>query len=318
MGKGGDDSGSDAAAAQERANKKAIAEQRRQFDITQHNLQPFIAAERRGIPAQEFARDTQLDANRVARAKRFELNADLTPERLDRRLGQIFGSESFQNLRDERTRALEGQLASSGLRRSGTALQEAANIPTGLGFEIEQLLTGRKEALANVNPSAANATATTNLAQFGGQVSGNISNLLQSTGAAQSSGILADQQSRAAGAQSTASNIISGATLGSAIPGVGTVAGGIAGGVAGLFFSDPALKENVEEIGQAGDLKLYQWDWIGGTKDTIISKCGNIGYMADEVKEKYPQHVYDFSGFMMIDYPALQDELEEKFCANIS
>lgn len=247
------------------ANREATAEIRRQFDITQEQLQPFVEAGTRQLPIQE------------ERA---------TVEGLDAILGQIFGGESFQNLRDERTRSIEGQLAAGGLTRSGTALQEAANIPTDIGFQIEQLLTGRSGALAGQGQGTA-----VQVGQFGARASGDIAGITQETGAARSSGILAGQQAKAAARQQATENLQN---------------------TASIFFSDPALKENVEQIGDNGDLKLYQWDWIPETKGTMIEGCGNIGFMADEVKDKYPQHIYNFGGFMMIDYPPLLDELAEK------
>ena len=255
--------GSSAAAAVDAGNTAATNEIRRQFNITQEQLKPFIEAGERQLPILE-------DRSTVGG--------------LDAILGEIFGSENFQNLRDERTRAVEGQLAAGGLTRSGTALEEAAAVPTDLGFIIEQMLTGRSSAIAGQGQGSA-----VQLGNFGAQSSGNIANLLSQTGNARSSGILADQQSRASGIQNTLNT---------------------AATVASIFFSDPSLKENVEEIGELHGLKLYQWDWIEATKDTMIEKCSTIGFMADEVKSKFPQYVHDFAGFMMIDYPELITELE--------
>ena len=68
---------------------------------------------------------------------------------LDERLGRIFDTESFGRLLEERTRAVQGQLGAAGLQRSGTAVQEIANVPTDLGFQIEQLLTGRSRGLVD-------------------------------------------------------------------------------------------------------------------------------------------------------------------------
>jgi len=44
----------------------------------------------------------------------------------------------------------------------------------------------------------------------------------------------------------------------------------------------------------------------------MIEKCGTIGFMADEVEKLYPQHVNEYWGLMVIDYPALLDELDGK------
>ena len=49
-----------------------------------------------------------------------EVLSGITPGGLDERLGQIFGTDVFQNLVEERTGAVEGQLAAGGLTRSGT------------------------------------------------------------------------------------------------------------------------------------------------------------------------------------------------------
>ena len=48
--------------------------------------------------------------------------------------------------------------------------------------------------------------------------------------------------------------------------------------------------------------------------NTAIIQNLVTGFMADEVAIKYPQHVAEFCGFMVIDYPALLDELEDWSC----
>ena len=70
------------------------------------------------------------------------------------------------------------------------------------------------------------------------------------------------------------------------------------------------LKENIEEIGQINDLKVYQWDWIAPAKDTVVGLCHTVGFMADEVKEKYPQFVKEFGSYDVIEYFELLDHLE--------
>jgi hypothetical protein len=252
-----------ASAAQTKANKAAIAEMRRQFDLSREDILPFLEAGQAQLPV---------------------LEERATVGGLDEILAQIFGSEQFGALEAERGRAVEGQLAAGGLTRSGTALTEAARVPTDLGFQIEQMLTGRSGALAGQGQGAGGQ-----IAQLGAGTSSGIANLLSASGAAQASGILGQQQAKASGGQ----NILNTAAT-----------------VASIFFSDPSLKKNVEEISDYGDLKLYQWDWIDAAKDTMINKCATIGFMADEVKEKFPQFVYEFCGFMVIDYEPLLEELE--------
>lgn len=264
FGGGSSQVGGGAAAASNVGINKQIAELRRQFDVTQGNITPFLEA-----GTEQLAPLTQ----------------GTTAAGLDERLAQIFGTDAFGALRDERTRAIEGQLAAGGLTRSGTAIQEAANIPASLGLALEEMLTGRSSNLAGTGLGAA-----TGLGQFGAQTSSAIGQALAQQGKNISSGILTDQQARAAGGE----NLVNLATT-----------------AAGIFFSDPVLKENVEQISSINDLAVYQWDWVPETKGTMIEKCGTIGFMADEVREKYPHHVKNYCGLMTIDYPSLLSELEE-------
>lgn len=260
-GKGGAGGG-----AAEQANifsQKAIAELRRQFDITQEQISPFVEAGVGALP---------------------DVIQGTTARGLDERLAEIFGTGAFESLVGERTRAVEGQLAAGGLTRSGAAIQEAANIPTSLGFALEELLTGRATGLAGAGQGAAFGLGGLRAGTAGG-----IANLLTQQGQNIASGILTDEQARAAGAENVV-NLL-------------TTAGSI-------FFSDPTLKENIEQISMINDLNLYEWDWIPETEGTLIEKCGTIGFMADEVQKKYPQHVSEFCGFLIIDYPALLDEME--------
>ncbi len=263
LGKGGSDAPVQAAGAVAQGNTAAINELKRQFNISRKDILPFLEAGQRQLPV---------------------LEGRATVGGLDEILSQIFNTDVFGSLVEERGRAVEGQLAAGGLTRSGTALTEAARVPTDLGFAIENLLTGRSAELAGGGQGAGGT-----IAQLGAGASGGIAGLLSQTGQAQSSGILGQQQAKAQGGQ----NLLNTAAT-----------------VASIFFSDPSLKENIEEIGDIGDLKVYQWDWIEAAKDTMIGKCATIGFMADQVKEKYPQYVYDFCSFMVIDYEPLLAELE--------
>ncbi len=260
---GRSDAGARAGDVQGQFNQQGIDEIRRQFGMTQENINPFIQA---GVGALG------------------QVQQGTTAGGLDERLRSILDTDIFGALSEERGRAVQSQSAATGQSRSGFGLQEAARVPTELALGLEQLLTGRSQNLV-----AGGQNAALGLGQLGGQASGGIANLFQSTGRAQSSGIITDAQSEAAQDQQRLNTIAT---------------------VASIFFSDPSLKENVEPIGKVKNLILYQWDWIAKTKNTLIEKCPDIGFMADEVKEKFPQFVSDFCGFMVIDYPSLLDELE--------
>ena len=266
----GDDSGSKAADAQVRANNASIAEMRRQFGITQENIAPWLTA------GQDALGVTQESA---------------TPQGLDALLAQIMGTDTFGSLVDERQRGVQGQLAAGGLTRSGTAMQEAARVPTDLALALENMLTGRQSGISSTGASAA-----VGLGNLGQSNSSGIAGLMSQSGNAISSGIITDQQARAQGQQNLFNTA---ATIGSKFMDF-------------MDFSDPRLKENVEQVSSIHDLGVYQWDWKAETKGTLIDGRSNIGFMADEVQEKYPHHVGEFGGFMVIDYPALLNELEAK------
>ena len=269
--------GRQAAEAEVRGAQLGVNELRRQFDITQENFAPFLQAGTEAIPRAVSAIDA--------------LAPGATAGGLDARLAEIFNTDIFDSLVDERTRAVQGQLAASGLSRSGTAIQEVANIPAQLGLAIEDLLTGRQgnqasrlAGLAGVGQSAAGS-----LGQFGAQSSQSIANLFERQGQSRSAGIITDAQAGASGL------------------------GQVLKLASGVFFSDPCLKENAERISEIGDLGLYEWDWKPFCEGTIIAESSNLGFMADEVEEKYPHHVGEFGGFMIINYPRLIDELEMKY-----
>ena len=263
MGGGKKSAGGRASAEQQRFNQLGIDEIKSQFKTTEGNFQPFIQA------GQESLGNVQQNA---------------TLEGFGQNLSDIFSSGALDALIGKRTTAVEGQLSSGGLTRSGEGLRQIADIPTELGFQLEQLLSGRQ---SNIASSGLNAT--TNLGQLSGQASGNIAGILGASGKAGASGILGDQQAQSAG--------------------IGQVAA-IAATVLPLIFSDPDLKENIEEVGKINDLKVYQWDWIKEAQDTMVGLCHTMGFMADEVQEKYSQYVSEFNGWKVIDYDSLLSHLE--------
>lgn len=258
--------GQQGARAANQANQLGIDELRRQFDTTQGNIQPFVQAGQEALPG---------------------VQAGGTLAGFSGNLSDIFNTDIFKTLVDERTRATQGQLAAGGLTRSGTAVEEIANIPTNVGLGIEQTLFDRQAGLTGQGLSAAGS-----LGGFGAQSSGGIASLLNQQGQNTASGLLADQQAKASF--------------------VGQLLG-VASSAATGFFSDPRLKENVEQVADIGDLGVFEWDWIEKAKDTIVAAFPTLGFMADEVEEKYPHLIHEFGGFKIIDYSALLDELSRKF-----
>jgi hypothetical protein len=273
-GKSGDDAAAAATQAgniQAQAAREGTEELRRQFDISQQNLAPFLQAGTSGLG---------------------QLQESSTLGGIDAMLAEIMGGGAFGSLVDERTRAVEGQLAAGGLTRSGAGIQAAAAVPTDLAFQLEQLLFGRNQDLVNMGQSTAVGQAN-----LGSQTAQSIASQQNQAAQAQASGILGAQQAQTAGAQ----NLLNlGATLGSAalLAPTGT-------------FSDPLLKENIREIGKVGPLTLVEWDWKEETKGTIIEHCPTMGFMSTDVQEHYPDMVDEFGGYQVVKYGELLDRLEE-------
>jgi len=266
-----------AAEIQQESQREAIAELARQFGISQENIAPFL--------------DTG------TRALRDERRAS-TIEGLNRNLGNIFGSRRFDELTEERMEAVQNHLAAAGLTRSGTALLEAARVPTDVALAIEDELFNRASGLAGRGLNAA-----VGVGDLGQVNSTSIANLLNQSGASAAAGVRGSANATASGiltgaqadAQNTQNTLNTAATL------------------AGIFFSDPDLKENIEKVGEAYGLSIYQWDWIPESEGTLVRGCSTMGFMADEVEEKYPDFIGEFGGYRTIDYPGLLLHLESKW-----
>lgn len=259
--------GGRAARAEVEGAQLGIDEIRRQFDQTQQNLDPFVQAGIGALPG---------------------LQEGATVGGLDATIADILNTDVFGSLVEERQRGVQGQLAAGGLTRSGTAIQEAANIPTELALQLENLLFGRQGQLAGSGQNAASG-----LGALGAQASGGVADLLKGQGVSTGAGILTNAQAQASGTSQAL---------------------GIA---SKIFFSDERLKENIEVIAHIGDLSVIEWDWLPFTKGTAIEKCGTVGFMAQDVEDKYPHHVREYAGWLAIDYPALLDEMEAKFTGRV-
>ena len=66
-------------------------------------------------------------------------------------------------------------------------------------------------------------------------------------------------------------------------------------------FSDPRLKDNVEQIGTYNGLGVYTWTW--NDKALGLGLTGtSSGHMADEVKQMHPQLVFERDGYDSVLY----------------
>ncbi len=261
-GAGGRQAALDAAAIQSASAKRGLKELRRQFNISQGNIEPFMEAGQSALPF---------------------LTQGSSVEGMDQIFNQIMGTDLFGELRDERTRDISGMLGAGGLRRSGDAIEQGASIAPDLASEIYGLISGTAGDVATMGANTS-VGAGSHSAEFGRGASGLIGNM----GSAGAMGILGGQQAVAQGQQN-------------------------AMGLAAIMmkaFSDPSLKQNIEQVGKIGPLNLYQWEWKPEFEDTVVAQCPTIGFISTEVKEHYPEYVGEFGGFDTINYPALIEELE--------
>lgn len=203
------------------------------------------------------------------------LDAFSTIQGMDDYYNDIQDSEMFGRMVDDRTRAVESAMASSGLRRSGTRLQEAANVPTEIAMSLIDQLRGNTQNVASIG-----------LGQ-GGNALGGLTGAFNASNAANQYGQIPGNN-RAA-------------TMGGLIQ----MGAGLLGGL-----SDMRLKTNIQKIGEFGPLDVFSWDWVSDDIKGVMS----TGFIAQDVQEVYPEHVHstNIDGYelLTIDYPNLIEELQ--------
>lgn len=186
-----------AAGAQTAASRTAIEEERRQFDISREQAEPFRQA---GLSALEQQQALLGLSGQEAQQQAFQ--------QFQESPGQAF-------LRGRGEKAiLRGASATGGL--GGARVQEALQ-QQGIGFAQQDL----QNQLARLGSIAGQGQAVTgNVAQLGAGTAANIGNLLQAGGQAQASGIFGAQQARAQFTGQIGSGLVGGA-MGAQTPGVG-------------------------------------------------------------------------------------------------
>lgn len=242
----------------------AIDEQRRQFDITQGNLAPRIAAGNQAMQQQMALLGM---GGQEAQKQAFAAFGD-SP-------GQRF-------LRERQEKALLRNASAIGGLGGGnvrTALQEQA---VGLAAQDYNNQFNRLGAI-----SSGGQAATSNLNQFGANMANNVSNSLgamgqsrasgiQNAAAANASGILGGQQARAQ-ADGQMFNLI-----------------GQGAGAAATFFSDRRLKRDIEKVGEDEIGGIYHFKY--NDNDQLFK-----GRMADELQKTRPDDVYELpSGYLAV------------------
>lgn len=258
-----------------------------QLGITRESFAPFLEAGVGALPELQQGFQSQQGA---------------TLGGMDAMIAEIMGTDSFGALRQEREQSVQGQLSAGGLTRSGAAMQEMANVPTDLAFEIENMIFNRGQSdeiariqgLQNLTSTGLNAAGmsgsqsasmTTQIANQMAGIGTTQAGGITGSASATASGILGAQQAEAQGTQ----NIMS---------------------LAAMFFSDNRLKTNIKKIGKAGPLDLVTWDWIPELKDSFVTKFPTTGFLSSQVKEHYPEYIGEFGSYDTVDYGGLMKFLE--------
>lgn len=171
---GGGSSASSAGKAQARAAEAGVREQRRQFDVTQQNLAPFLEAGRGALGSELALLGLSGQGAQQQALDDFSLRPDQ----------QFIQQQGEQAL-------LRNQAAIGGLG-GGNVQRELQSFGQGTA---SQALSEQLNRLASLRGGG--QTATTNLGQLGQTSATNISNLLGQAGSAKASGILGQQQADA-------------------------------------------------------------------------------------------------------------------------
>ena len=172
-----------ASRSQERAADAGVAEQRRQFDITQENFEPFRQAALGALPecqagiggSPEFAFDPRAALENPA----MQFMREQGEQQVDRAAGRnrLLGSGE---------RLMAAQRFGQGLATQGIESEFNRQLATH-GVDTDRFNTrlNRLAGLVDVGRGA-----TSSLASTGAQTSGNIANLLSASGQAQAAGQL--------------------------------------------------------------------------------------------------------------------------------
>lgn len=275
-----------AAKAQTRAAEQGIEEQRRQLEESRRILQPYTMAGTEAIGGLQPYAQAGVGALQQQQA----LLGLLGPEAQQQAIAQLEQGAGFQaQVRQGEEALLQRASATGGLRGGNVQAALAQFRPQMLQQEIEAQY-GRLGGM-----TALGQTTTQNIAQLGQasaagqsaaglQTGANIANLFGQQGAARAGARLAEG--------TAASNVLN---LPSQILGM-QYGSGTANPGFGKAFSDRRLKKNVARLGTRSDgLGVYEFEYIwGGGRQ--------IGLMAQEVVNIYPDAIGESHGYMTVDY----------------
>lgn len=170
------------------------------------------------------------------------------------------------NLGAQEDAILRSQSATGALRTGGTDLMLAEN--------------QRRNELSAYQNTLSPLQGLASLPSNAGQIAQQTSNIGQTLG----QGIVGAEQSAQAGQQAGFNNLMGLGQLGMS---------------AFAAFCDPALKENVKKIGEAGGYNIYEWDW--NEKAQAMGAVGKgVGPMADEIERFEPERIEIRNGYKYV------------------
>ena len=177
--------------------------------------------------------------------------------------GAIMGGQKAGNEQIMRNASMTGGLRSGDVNRNFMDFNTQLQNQALLQSYNERL--GGVQGLANL-PSNANAIA------------GQMNNIGQDYGMS----IVGAAQSEAAAKQQNIDNFMGVAKMGAG-------------------FSDRRLKKDIVKVGERSGLNVYTWVW-NKVAESLGLSGESVGYMADEVKYKYPEAISYESGYMKVNY----------------
>lgn len=301
--------------AQEKRALEGVEEQRRQFDITQQQLQPFVST---GVDALNQQR-ILLGLGALPAAQ---------PQQQPQQPAQVLGGGSGVGLFGLINKAFDRQQGEGG--QLGPTALEGEFIPAGQLTPEEQ----QQQAFAAFGESPGQRflrergqrALLRNASAIGGLGGGNVRSALQQQGIGFAQQDFQNQLNRLAGlsgtGQQTGVNVgqlgaqaASGIAGGLQAAGLGRATGilgqaeqrregiGQVAQIAGFFAgSDRRLKKNVSKTGELeSGLNWYTWDWTEEAKGIVGDQAGE-GVIAQEAQEKFPEAISMVKGFLHVDY----------------
>lgn len=271
----------DAAKQQERMGNKSIALQREAMENIRTDLAPFRDLGTEAAGMRGFLFDPQQQADFLTNNPLFRAALDNTNEQL------------------KNTFAARGKFGSGGMVN---ALQ--SNFLT----QAMPFVDRQSQNIQNMLSLGQNAAAQTGNA--GLQTAQNVGNTLTDIGASNAASTVARGNILGQSKSDLLSNFASGGLLGAVsggalggLGGLGTMAGqgmgggalgGLLGGIGG-FLSDKRTKEDVEHVGVDSEgNNVYEYSYKHEQKPKYI------GYMAQEVAQKDPEHVKEQNGLLTV------------------